>query len=79
MLEDAEAFDEEWAHWPVAPLRSFSPGLQPRMRALLVIPIVMAILLTIFVVMSFCISECPGGEREGGREGGLSPAEPASV
>lgn len=32
-------------------------GLQPRMRALLVIPIVMAILLTIFVVTSFCIKK----------------------
>ncbi|CAO2577716.1 Tumor necrosis factor receptor superfamily member 5, partial [Lemmus lemmus] len=40
-------------------------GLQPRMRALLVIPIVMAVLITIFVVMSFCISECSGGERKG--------------
>ncbi|KAM7326865.1 hypothetical protein ACRRTK_013232 [Alexandromys fortis] len=57
MLEDVAALDEEWAHWPVAPLRSFSPGLQPRMRALLVIPIVMAILITIFVVMSFCIKK----------------------
>ncbi|KAH0511057.1 Tumor necrosis factor receptor superfamily member 5 [Microtus ochrogaster] len=32
-------------------------GLQRRMRALLVIPIVMAILITIFVVMSFCINK----------------------
>ncbi|OBS81362.1 hypothetical protein A6R68_20464 [Neotoma lepida] len=32
-------------------------GLQPRMRALLVIPIVMVILVTIFVVVSFCIKK----------------------
>lgn len=40
-----------------------------RMRALVVIPIIVAILFAILLV-SACISESPGGGDEGGREGG---------
>lgn len=55
----------QWEH-----STSVSPGFQPRMRALLVIPVVMVILITIFVVFLY-ISEYSGG----GSEGGFSSAE----
>lgn len=51
-----------------------SPGLQDRVRALVVIPITMVILLAVLLVSAY-ISESPGGEvtREGGRTGHLFP------
>lgn len=84
MLWAKSGSTRQWEHPPVGALtsgsthqwdllKSVSPGFRPRMRALLVIPVVMVILITIFTVFLY-ISECPGEEREGG----FSPAEPAS-